>query len=108
MLKMAHLLFKIGTDQHAPTQPGTPRTACMQVVHFTELIQVCHQLASGLLVSSSFIKLPEQLASSLLTTCSRLAIIKPKKAMGTHSGICLIALAQVFCKWLTGLLQVDF
>ena len=108
MLRMAHLLSKIGTDQHAPTQPGTPQIACMQVVNFTDLIQVCHQLASGLLVLSSFIKLPEQLASSLLTTCSRLAVIKPKKAMGTHSGICLIILAQVFCKWLTGFLEVDF
>ena len=84
----------------------------MQVVDFTGLMQVWHQvasLASGKsdlmqldicrfavrffkqLASSLWIKsLDNQLASSLLTTCSRLVIIKPKQAMRTHPDIGLM------------------
>ena len=92
-------------------------TDVMQVVNFTDLMQVYHQVTSSLLTLSSYIisvkirldptwylqtccKLLKQYASSLwiksldnqlalsqLTNCSRLVIIKSEQAMWTHPDI---------------------
>jgi hypothetical protein len=41
---------------------------------------------------TAFIKLASiwQLAANLVTTCSRLVILKPEQAMRTHPDICLV------------------
>ena len=74
----------------------TNATNMLQVVDFSRLFEnqtCCNlifadllQLASSLLIKS----LKYQLASSLLTTCSRLIIIKPKQAMRTHPDVGLM------------------
>ena len=53
---------------------------------FQDFLQALKQLASSLWIKS----LDNQLTSSLLTTCSRLVIVKLEQAMGTHSHIGLM------------------
>ena len=54
------------------------------------------------LASSSWIKsLDNQLASSLLTTCSRLVIIKPEQTMRTYPDIDLMTARQQACSGLS-------
>ena len=56
----------------------------------TLYLQTCYKLLKQL-ASSLWIKsLDNQLAASLLTTCSRLVIIKPEQAMRTHPDIGLM------------------
>ena len=98
------------------TQPKTPQTCCKlwilsaccklstssKSVDFIELQPVCEnqtcckllkQLSSNLWIKS----LDNQLASSLLITCSRLVIIKPEQAMRTHPDIDLMTVRQQAC-----------
>ena len=97
------------------TQPETPQTrcklwilpaycklstSCSKSVEFNKLQQVCeNKICCNLtfadlmqVLETTYIKLVDkypsyQLASSLLTTCSRLVIIKPEQAMRTHPDI---------------------
>ena len=111
------------------TYKASSATDVMQVVNFTDVMQVCHRVTSSLLTSSSCIisvkirldptwylqtccKLLKQYASSLwiksldnqlvlsqLTTCRRLAIIKPEQAMRTHPDISLLMTAHKHAVW---------
>ena len=97
---------------------ATPRNdkGLMQVVDFTGLMKVCHQVVSSVLAwsrtlhqvcenqlskqlaSSLWIKsLDNELATSLLTSCRRLVIIKPEQAMRTHPDIGLMTARQQPC-----------
>ena len=92
------LCFRFFRCLHDPTlrdeKRKTPQTCKRDAsCRFYQLNEVCHQVASSLLASSSCIKFVKivlkQLASSRLTTCSRLVIIKPEQAMRAHPDISL-------------------
>ena len=58
----------------------------MKFADFTSLMQVCHHIIS--INEIHTLLTLKQLASSLLTTCSRLVLVKPKQAMRTDPDIC--------------------
>ena len=60
---------------------------------FTDLLKVVETTCISLVDKI----LDNQLASSLLTTCSRLVIIKPEQAMRTHPDIDLMTARQQAC-----------
>ena len=85
-------------------------SSCSESVDFIKLQQVCeNQTCCNLIfadllhavettASSLWIKsLDNQLPASLLTTCSRLVIIKPEQAMRTHPDIGLMTARQQAC-----------
>ena len=61
-------------------------------LHWT-LCKLLKPLASSLWIKN----LDNQLASSLLTTCSRLVVIKPEQAMRTHPDIVFMTARQQAC-----------
>ena len=96
-----------------------PAPSCEQVAASlwkSDLLQldICRLAVSywkHLLASSLWIKsLDNQLAASLLTTCSRLVIVKPEQAMRTYPDIGFMTarqqschrLVQLACFWLCG------
>ena len=76
-------------------QPETPQTCCKLWIlpacyklstSCSKSVKMLKQLASSLWIKS----LDHQLAAFLLTTCSRLVIIKPEQAMRTHPDVGLM------------------
>ena len=70
---------------HSATQPEAAQTSCNLV--FEHFLQLAETTCIKLVVDK---KIDNQLASSLLTTCSRFVIIKPEQAMRTGPDIGLM------------------
>ena len=86
--------------------------SCIKPADFIKLHQVCEHQTCCNLIFADLLKVDEttcikpacnlQLVGSLLTTCNRLVIIKPKHAMQTHPDIGLVIadLLQLVRFWL--------
>ena len=69
------------------------QTCCNLIQYLQTCCKLLKQLPSSLWIKS----LNCRLASSLLTTCSRVVIIEPEQAMQTHTDIGLMTARQQAC-----------